>query len=197
MRVLLGNPYAQFFRRLEDAPLDAYEIRIRSDVKLDQRIYNSPSIDQVVTIWIEENNPNVAHERDIIVHAHSGHKHTVKHYYGCYDPLQYPLSFPQGDVGWHQNILKRNCAQANYHMTHSYGDSCVHDYESIKDIMNREQKNVDSGGNKKVSCHQYYCYKLQIRDDKSILLYFGWLLQQCVVDMYIKLKTTRLDYYWR
>ena len=59
-------------------------------------------------------------------------------------------------------------------MTHSYGDSCVHDYESIKDIMNRGQKNVDSGGNKKVSCHQYYCYKLQIRDDKSILLYFGY-----------------------
>ena len=90
MRVLLENLYAQFFRRLEDAPLDTYEIQIRSDVKLDQRIYNSPSIDQVVTIWIEENNPNVAHERDIIVHAHSNHKHTIKHYYGCYDPLQLP-----------------------------------------------------------------------------------------------------------
>ena len=54
------------------------------------------------------NNPNVAHAWDIIVHTHSGHKHTIKHYYGCYDPLQCPLLFPWGYVEWFQNILKWN-----------------------------------------------------------------------------------------
>ena len=57
--------------------------------------------------------------------------------------------------------------------------------------------NVDGDGNKKVSCHQYHCYKLKIRDDQSILLHSRWLLQRYVVDMHIKLETTRLDYYWR
>ena len=34
-------------------------------------------------------------------------------------------------------------------MTHSYGDSCVHDYESKEDIMNQELPKVDSGGKQK------------------------------------------------
>ena len=36
----------------------------------------------------------------------------------------------------------------------------------------------------KVSCREYYCYKIQIKDsDKSILLQFGRLLQQYIVDI--------------
>ena len=47
-----------------------------------------------------------------------------------------------------------------------------------------------------VSCREYYCYKLQIRVFiKSILLHSGWLLQQYVVDMYIKIEIARLDYF--
>lgn len=47
-----------------------------------------------------------------------------------------------------------------------------------------------------VSCREYYCYKLQIRDgENTILLLCGRLLQQFVVDMYIKLETTRLEYF--
>ncbi|XP_073138923.1 uncharacterized protein [Henckelia pumila] len=49
-----------------------------------------------------------------------------------------------------------------------------------------------------ISCREYYCYKLQIRDNfTSVLFYGGRLLQQFVVDMYVKLETTRLDYYRR
>ena len=93
MNILLQNPYGQFFHILERAPLDVYEIRIKSEISLDKRVYNSPLVDQVAAIWIEGNNSNLAHEHDIIVHAQSGDKHKVKHYYGCYDPLQYPLLF--------------------------------------------------------------------------------------------------------
>ena len=46
-----------------------------------------------------------------------------------------------------------------------------------------------------VSCREYYCYKLQIRStDTSIMLHSGRLLQQYVVDMYVKLESQRLDY---
>ncbi|XP_073305878.1 uncharacterized protein [Primulina huaijiensis] len=47
-----------------------------------------------------------------------------------------------------------------------------------------------------VSCREYYCYKLQIREnDKSFLPHIGRLLQQYVVDMYIKIETSRLDFF--
>ena len=38
-----------------------------------------------------------------------------------------------------------------------------------------------------VSLIEYYTYKLQIRDlDESFMLHFGRLLQQYVVDIYVK-----------
>ncbi|KAG5531045.1 hypothetical protein RHGRI_025860 [Rhododendron griersonianum] len=53
MDVLSTNPYAVFLRRLDHNSLDSCRIHIRNDVKLDQRVYNSPSADQVAAIWIE------------------------------------------------------------------------------------------------------------------------------------------------
>ena len=41
----------------------------------------------------------------------------------------------------------------------------MHNFEYVEDIMNQEQRCVDGGRNKKVSCRQYYYYKLQIRND--------------------------------
>lgn len=46
-----------------------------------------------------------------------------------------------------------------------------------------------------MSCREYYCYKLHVRSlDNSILLHAGRLLQQYVVDMYVKVESSRLDY---
>lgn len=47
-----------------------------------------------------------------------------------------------------------------------------------------------------MSCREYYCYKLQIRPDKrSILLCAARLFQQYYVDMYVKIETTRLQFF--
>ena len=48
-----------------------------------------------------------------------------------------------------------------------------------------------------VSCREYYCYKFQIRDTRqsTVLTSAGRLFHQYAVDMYIKLETTRLDYF--
>ncbi|KAG5563862.1 hypothetical protein RHGRI_000157 [Rhododendron griersonianum] len=196
MDMLSANPYAMFLRRLDQSSLDSYRIHIRTDVKLDQRVYNSPSADQVAAIWIEGNNATVSHERDIIVHSNSGHKHRVQHYYGCYDPLQYPLLFPRGEFGWHQNILRRIQGRTSNRASAMQNDPSFQSFQSAEDIFRREQDGVVGSDTKKVSCREYYCYKLQIRDDDpSVLLLSGRLLQQYVVDMYIKLENTRLDYF--
>ncbi|XP_074299755.1 uncharacterized protein LOC141630914 [Silene latifolia] len=45
-----------------------------------------------------------------------------------------------------------------------------------------------------ISCRQYYCYKLQNRPG-NMLLRTGRCFQQYVVDMYVKIENTRLDYF--
>ena len=51
-------------------------------------------------------------------------------------------------------------------------------------------------GRNNISCLEYYCYRFQIRpQDASVLLISGRLFQQYVVDMYVKLETSRLDFF--
>lgn len=47
-----------------------------------------------------------------------------------------------------------------------------------------------------VSACELYAYRFQIREDNnSILLRFARILQQFAVDMYVKIETSRLDYF--
>jgi hypothetical protein len=49
---------------------------------------------------------------------------------------------------------------------------------------------------KTVSAREYYCYKLQMRvDEFNILFYGGRLFQHWLVDMYVKVESTRLDWH--
>ncbi|KAL6506235.1 hypothetical protein OROGR_024416 [Orobanche gracilis] len=101
------NPYAVFFRGLRElVNLQEYNIVLRADPYLDMRIYNLPTVNQVAAIWNEITDVPVAQPHDIRVYAFSGKTHCVHYYYGCYDPLQYPLLFPYGESGWHTGIRR-------------------------------------------------------------------------------------------
>ncbi|XP_074265742.1 uncharacterized protein LOC141588186 [Silene latifolia] len=153
------NPYTQFFRSVRDVGLDEEgRIVIKLDPMQDQRTHNAPTASQVAAIWIDDEDSSEPPRHDIVIYATSGTSHRILYYYGCYDPLQYPLLFPFGETGWHRLA-------------------------------------GTSESEKKVSCREYYCYRLQIRPtNSSILLRSGRLLQQYIVDMYIKIETNRLDY---
>ena len=120
MKIMENNPYAQSFRSLQNcSSFEDVQIHISADVKLDQRVYNAPKVDQVAAIWIEGNNSHIPIERDIVITSHSGYKHRIKHYYSCYDPLQYPLLFPLGELGWHCRIPKVNAKEHQIPASHS------------------------------------------------------------------------------
>ncbi|XP_020243618.1 uncharacterized protein LOC109821874 [Asparagus officinalis] len=199
MDILEGNPYAKFLRKLNDFPsLEDFKIIINRDAAVDQRVYNSPTVDQVAAIWVEGNNDNVPYEREIVVHSHSGKNHQVKHYFGCYDPLQYPLLFPGGDVGWHQNIKRRDKNDIRRSkQVNTTSQVTQQMFTSAEDIFKREREGVKAPKAGSVSCREYYCYKFQIRDTRqsTVLTSAGRLFHQYAVDMYIKLETTRLDYF--
>jgi hypothetical protein len=100
--ILKINPYCAFFWTLKDVlDLEHQQIHIRSNASLDQRVDNAPLSSQVVAIWVDENASKQHMSRDIIVYSHSGRSHRVQYYFGCYDPLQYPLLFPYKAICWH------------------------------------------------------------------------------------------------
>ncbi|KAG6645201.1 hypothetical protein CIPAW_08G106200 [Carya illinoinensis] len=178
MDILRVNPYSRFFRSLGDLPsLECQKICIRSDPGLDQRVYNAPTSSEVAAIWVEDDTLDQITPRDIFVYNHVGGSHIVQYYYGCYDPLQYPLLFPFGDIGWHQGIQRINRRSA-FMSNHSHTAQSIdpHQLISAEELLRQE----DQGYTENIN---------------SILLVSGRLLQQFVVDMYIKIETSRLDYF--
>ncbi|KAG2725984.1 hypothetical protein I3760_01G090900 [Carya illinoinensis] len=100
MDLLRANPYSTFFRSIDDLPnLEYQKICIKSDPGLDQRVFNAPTSSEVAAIWVENDDSEHLTPRDIFVFNHIGGSHLVQYYFGCYDPLQYPLLFPLGDIG--------------------------------------------------------------------------------------------------
>ncbi|CAH1421261.1 unnamed protein product [Lactuca virosa] len=182
IRVLATNPYVKTFRRLADlGPLDNYRVTLNASVELDQRVYNRPTTSEVAGIWVEGNDNIAAYKRSIIVYGKSEKPQTIQSYWGCYDPLCYPLFFPNGESGWHSKIPR-----------HGFSiNDIINDDEDIGDDL--EDSNTKKGRNT-VSMREYYCYKFQIRPNYNVILLGGRLLQQFVVDIYIKLETSRLDF---
>ncbi|KAJ9539181.1 hypothetical protein OSB04_031914 [Centaurea solstitialis] len=58
----------------------------------------------VAGIWVEGNDNITAYKRRIIVYGRSDYNQEIQAHFGCYDPLAYPLFFPNGESGWHSKI---------------------------------------------------------------------------------------------
>uniref|UniRef100_A0ACD6A2F0 Uncharacterized protein n=1 Tax=Avena sativa TaxID=4498 RepID=A0ACD6A2F0_AVESA len=71
-------------------------------VSADQRRYNVPTTSQVAAIWVEGSDPQNCFDRSVVVHAKGDRPLYIRAYYGCYDPLSYPLFFPRGETGWNR-----------------------------------------------------------------------------------------------
>ncbi|GKC15517.1 uncharacterized protein Tco_1012299 [Tanacetum coccineum] len=178
--VLAENPYVQTFRSLRElGPLDNYRVGLKKDLRLDQRLYNRPTTSEVAGIWVEGNDNISAYERSVVIYGRSEYPETIQPHHGFYDPMSYVLFFPYGETGWHSNI-KRFMENE---------DDNVSDNSSEEDEDSKQRKK-----RKTVSMHEYYCYKMQIRSKVNLLLLGGRLLQQFLVDMYIKMETSRLSF---
>ena len=68
------------------------------------RRYNRPLSDEVGVLM-----PNDAtNNRDIVLHYRDGGLKRISELHRSYDPLQYPLLFPNGTDGWHVNLKLEN-----------------------------------------------------------------------------------------
>ncbi|KAD7477425.1 hypothetical protein E3N88_00561 [Mikania micrantha] len=102
-------------------------------------------------------------------------------YFGCYDPLWYPLFFPNGESGWHPNITCEGIS--------------INEVDTNQDNINKEMEESNTQhGRKTVAIREYYCNKFQIQSIDNVLLFGGRLIQQFFVDVYIKLEASRLQF---
>lgn len=148
---------------------------------------NASSASQVAAIRVDDNVSAEHKICDITVSSHSGETHKINYYFGCCDPLQYPLVFPHGDTGWHQGIEKVNIQRKQVvPLDEDLINLSV--INSATALIANETAALEAKRKRfSVSCREYYCYKLQIRPlQKSILLHGGRLFQQYVVDFYVK-----------
>ncbi|KAL6556941.1 hypothetical protein OROHE_006817 [Orobanche hederae] len=142
------NPYAIFFRGLRELPnLQEYNIVLRADPSLDMRNYNLPTVNQVAAIWNEMTGVPAAQPHDIRVYTSSGQTHRVHYYYGCYDPLQYPLLFPFKESGCHTGIRRISLASATAHSRRNKqcsGQIAVypHGHQSAESILYVELQSI-------------------------------------------------------
>ncbi|XP_058216366.1 uncharacterized protein LOC131327288 [Rhododendron vialii] len=196
--LLQANPYSQFFRSLTDLPnIDECQIILRADPQVQDYTALPPTVPQVAAIWLENEDTPELQERDIIVHKHDGHTQKISYYYGCYDSLQYPLLFPLGEPGWHQGIKKIKPSTISQSCL-GQGKVLPQHSSTAEELIANEtavrQENEHKGN--MVSAREFYAFRLQIRrNTNSILLESARLLQQFTVDMYVKIETSRLDYF--
>ncbi|KAM0025767.1 putative helitron helicase-like domain-containing protein [Helianthus debilis subsp. tardiflorus] len=59
--------------------------------------------------------------------------------------------------------------------------------------LHRSEANTRSGRTT-VAMREYYCYKFPNRSTENVLLFGGRLLQQFVIDVYVKIETSRLEF---
>jgi hypothetical protein len=105
--ILRENPYSKQFRSLGQAEnLDDYRLILNLDQRLDQRTYNAPITSEVAAVWVEGNEIANNFHKHVVLHGNNSEIQSIKSYYGCYDPLSYPLLFPRGELGWHSKIPK-------------------------------------------------------------------------------------------
>nr|GEZ10845.1 hypothetical protein [Tanacetum cinerariifolium] len=79
-------------------------VELTASVKVDQRLYNHPTTSEVAGIWVEGNENITTYKKSIVVYGRSEYPTHIQPYFACYDPLSYPLFFPNGEVGWHSRI---------------------------------------------------------------------------------------------
>lgn len=158
-------------------------------------MFNASTSDEVAEIVVDDSSSGQANAPHILVYVKGDREHRIMHYYGCYDPLKYPLLFTKRELGWHQSLKRvsknngRPCDDVPFPIS-----SCV--VQTADDVINQEasaSKKRPPKEGREVSCREYYAYRFQVRPGNYIV-HTGRVFLQYIVDMYVKIENTRLDF---
>ncbi|XP_071697343.1 uncharacterized protein [Rutidosis leptorrhynchoides] len=126
------------------------------------RQYNTPHVSEVAALVMSDFGQSTT-SRDIIVNKKNSAPKRISELHQLYMALQYPLLFPYGETGYHEEIPYYN---------------------------NNGTRKTNRGF---LTMREYYCYKIQQREtEATTLLRGGRLFQQYLVDAYTAIEEQRL-----
>ncbi|KAK9049518.1 hypothetical protein SSX86_021980 [Deinandra increscens subsp. villosa] len=132
--------------------------------KADARQYNAPNASEIA-ILVTSDFGDSEEKRDIVVQMQNGSLKRISETHHLYMALQYPLLFPYGEKGFHENIL--------------------YEHNSGKRGTKR----------KCLTMREYYCYIIHPRQNQwNTVLQGGRLFQQFLVDAYTAVEEQRLGW---
>ena len=102
------HPFVRLFRtdaeRLQAYPGLNLRIIFRNPDRRNNRTYNRPTANEIGGIMLDDGSATT-HERDIVIERRGApFPEWISYMHSSYMPMQYPLLFPQGDLGWHNAI---------------------------------------------------------------------------------------------
>ncbi|RLN46056.1 hypothetical protein BBJ28_00024709, partial [Nothophytophthora sp. Chile5] len=101
------NPFAQDFlyfgkvlRRQREAGQQPVDIvfKLHANNRASPGTYNLPTTSEVAAVMIDDG--NIGHHRDLLLYTRDHTPTRLFETHAIYDPLQYPLLFPCGELGW-------------------------------------------------------------------------------------------------
>lgn len=147
----------------------------------DPRLYNRPTAAEIAVVMAGDGT-QLQRGRDIIIQTRTnGRLRRVSELHSSFLPLRFPLIRPYGEQGWNDRIaLKGNAAVSNA-------------YRRGQTTPSQIQRG--RGGSSRVSQAQWYSYYLhERRNQTSLTLRAGELLQEWIVDAWAQTEANRLRY---
>jgi len=134
------NRYAQKFKMARDNKLQSLDV---CDLKL-KLISDRQSYGRLYNLpntteadALIVGDKHIGNKRDIIIEKQSGTLKRINELHHAYLPLQYPLLYPKGEDGYRPNIL------------------------------HKDHPNSHVAKRKKVSMCEYFCFKMQSRENET------------------------------
>ena len=162
-----NNHYAHKFRMARDK----LQSLIVSDLKL-KLIYDRQSDGRLYNlpntaevVALIVGDEHTGNHRDIIIEKQTGVLKRINELHPAYLPLQYPLLYPRGEDGYRP------------------------------DIPHKDHPNIHAAKRKNVTMREYFCYRLQSRNNEAqTRLHSRRLFQQWIVDGYCMIESQKLNY---
>ena len=154
--------------------------RLQVHPQRDPRRYNVPTASELAVIIQDTTNSGAP--RDILLELKSGFFKRIADTSPAYQPLAYPVLFPYGESGWHQNI-----PISGVNHTGALDDNEEHD--------DHDDNGESTSKRKTVSLLEYYAYRLHARPpeiESQHLFNARQLFQQWIVDAWATTDQARL-----
>ncbi|CAK9292290.1 unnamed protein product [Gordionus sp. m RMFG-2023] len=128
------NPFASQFLRVSSMIANGVpniSLNLKSTPSFDIRYRNKPTSSEIAVLLPGDGSDHIAH-RNITLKTISGPLRRINELHSSYDPLQYVLLFPRGDIGYHPSIHYRN---SNKYVT-------CREYYAYRFMVRQDEENV-------------------------------------------------------